>query len=93
MLAGGDPNWGRVVASIGATETPFVPKKLDIGFEGIRILQHGRVLKKNLPVVRKILKRKEVSLEVNLNLGKGEARFLTCDLTKAYVRINSWYTT
>jgi glutamate N-acetyltransferase/amino-acid N-acetyltransferase len=93
MLAGEDPNWGRVVAAVGATEIPFEPKKLDIGFEGIKILQRGRVLKMNLPVVRKALKRKEISLEVNLNLGRGQARFLTTDLTKAYVRINSWYTT
>ncbi len=93
MLAGGDPNWGRVVASLGATQIPFNPKKLDIGFEGIKILQRGRVLKQNLPIVRKVLKHKEVTLEVNLNLGKGEARFLTTDLTKAYVRINSWYST
>lgn len=93
MLAGEDPNWGRVVAAVGATQIPFDPKRLDIGFEGIRILQHGRVLKKNLSIVRKILKHKESELEVNLNLGKGQARFLTSDLTKAYVRINAWYTT
>ncbi len=93
MLAGGDPNWGRVVASLGATQIPFEPKKLDIGFGGVKILQHGKFLKKNLPLVRKSLKHKESEVEVNLNLGKGEARFLTCDLTKAYVRINAWYTT
>lgn len=93
MLAGGDPNWGRVVAALGATELPFEPAKLDIGFEGIKILLHGKVLKKNLAAVRKILKHKEATLEVNLNQGKGEARFLTTDLTKAYVRINAWYTT
>ena len=92
MLAGGDPNWGRVVASLGSTQIPFDPKKLDIGFGGIKILQHGKVLKQNLTILRKMLKRKEIELELNLNLGKGEARFLTCDLTRAYVRINAWYT-
>ena len=93
MLTGADPNWGRVVACLGATQIPFEPKKLDIGFGGVKILQHGKFLKKNIPLVRKALKHKESEVEVNLNLGKGEARFLTCDLTRAYVRINAWYTT
>jgi glutamate N-acetyltransferase/amino-acid N-acetyltransferase len=93
MLAGGDPNWGRVVASLGATGIPFDSKKLDVSFEGAKILQHGRVLVHHRAGVRKSLQRKEVSVEVNLNLGKGEARYLTCDLTPAYVRINSWLST
>lgn len=93
MLAGGDPNWGRVVAAVGATQIPFNPKKLDVSFEGVRVLNHGRVMAGQIPVLRKKLQRKQVDVEVNLNLGKGEARFLTCDLTQAYVRINSWYST
>jgi len=93
MLAGGDPNWGRVVAAVGATQLPFDPRKLDVSFEGVKALNHGKVMEDQIPALRKKLQRKQVDVQVNLNLGKGEARFLTCDLTQAYVRINSWYST
>lgn len=92
MLAGGDPNWGRVVAAVGATEIPFDPKKLDISFEGIKILNHGKVMLSKRPLLRQKMQHKEIYLEVNLNLGSHEAKYLTCDLTTAYVRINAWLT-
>lgn len=93
MLAGGDPNWGRVVAAVGSTKFPFDPKRLDVSFEGVKVLNHGRVHQEQVPALRKKLQRKQVDVAVNLNLGRGEARFLTCDLTQAYVRINAWLTT
>jgi len=93
MLAGEDPNWGRVVASVGSTGIAFDPNKLDISFSGKAVLHSGKVIKKNIAAIRKQLAKPETRVDVNLNLGKGEALFLTSDLTTAYVRINSWYHT
>jgi glutamate N-acetyltransferase/amino-acid N-acetyltransferase len=37
------------------------------------------------------MKRPEIEIRVNLGLGKGRHRVLTCDLTKEYVAINGDY--
>lgn len=93
MIAGADPNWGRVVASLGSTRIPFDSSKLDISFQGTKILSNGSPINGIRPRLRKKLKVSEVRVDVDLKLGKGSAWFLTCDLTTAYVRINAWYTT
>jgi N-acetylglutamate synthase/N-acetylornithine aminotransferase len=37
------------------------------------------------------MKGDEITIRVDLGLGRGEARVWTCDLTKAYVEINGDY--
>ncbi len=90
MLAGEDPNWGRVVASIGASGAQF-SKNLDVAFDGVYILKNGKGLFRNRPRVRKVLQKKEFVLQVNLKKGSFEETFFTSDLTKFYVWINSSY--
>ena len=92
MLAGEDPNWGRVMGSIGASQVSFSPK-LDIAFEGIPILKNGREVRRNKQRLRQILKKKEFRLEINLKKGRFLGRYWTTDLTKFYVWINSRYST
>jgi glutamate N-acetyltransferase/amino-acid N-acetyltransferase len=36
---------------------------------------------------------REYTITLDLGLGKAECRFLTCDLTEEYVRINAAYST
>ena len=92
MLAGEDPNWGRLVGSVGASGVAFSPA-LNISFDGVPILANGRERARNKSKIRKILKKKEFKLEVNLKNGRHEERFWTTDLTKFYVWINSRYST
>ena len=92
MLAGEDPNWGRLVGSIGASGVSF-SSALDIAFGGIPILMGGRQKARNKRRIRQILKKKEFRLEINLKSGRCEERFWTTDLTKFYVWINSRYST
>ena len=90
MLTGEDPNWGRVVAAIGASGVEF-SKSLDISFDGIYILRNGRYLVWNKSKIRKVLHKKEFVLQVDLKKGVCEETFLTTDLTKFYVWINAAY--
>lgn len=90
MLAGEDPNWGRVVAAIGSSGVDF-SEKLDIAFDSIFILKNGRPLPANREKVRKVLRKGEFVLKVDLKKGKCSDTFLTTDLTKFYVWINSTY--
>ncbi len=92
MLAGEDPNWGRLMGSIGASGVRFSPK-LDISFDGVPILLNGKEKVRNKGRVRRILKKKEFRLEINLKSGRYQERFWTTDLTKFYVWINSRYST
>ena len=92
MLAGEDPNWGRVMGSVGASGVAFSPK-LDISFDGVPILANGRERTGNKTRLRQILKKKEFRMEVHLKKGRFEERFWTTDLTKFYVWINSRYST
>jgi glutamate N-acetyltransferase/amino-acid N-acetyltransferase len=89
---GRDPNWGRIIASLGASGINLREDKTDISLNGVKLLSKGRVTGKEAEA-KKAIKRKEIKIAVNLNLGRASARVLTCDLTEEYVRINAEYTT
>ena len=91
MLAGADPNWGRLVAAIGASGVEFDPNRLDISFDDVFVLSHGKLRVTNLPKARRVLAKKEFGLTVGLGKGHARAEFITSDLTAKYVLINSSY--
>ncbi len=91
MLAGADPNWGRLVAAIGASGVDFDAKRLDISFDGVSVLSHGKLRASNLPKARRVLARREFDLNIHLGKGYARAEFITSDLTPKYVLINSSY--
>lgn len=91
MLAGADPNWGRLVAAIGASGVAFDPDRLDIAFDGAAVLSHGKLRVRNLPRARRVLAKREFDLTIHLGRGHARAEFITSDLTAKYVLINSSY--
>ena len=91
MLAGADPNWGRICAAVGASGVQFDPDQLHISFGNAVVVHHGRLRVLNLPKARRILQRKEYMIDVNIGKGRGRAQFVTSDLTTKYVLINSSY--
>jgi len=42
---------------------------------------------------KRILENKEIEIVIDLKQGRGGAKVYTCDLTPAYVKINSCYST
>ncbi len=91
MLSGADPNWGRIAAAIGASGVEFNPAYLNISFGNANVVHNGRLRVLNLPKARRILQRKEYTIDVILGKGRGRAQFVTSDLTTKYVLINSSY--
>ncbi|HLD50618.1 MAG TPA: bifunctional glutamate N-acetyltransferase/amino-acid acetyltransferase ArgJ, partial [bacterium] len=91
MLSGADPNWGRIAAAIGASGVEVNPAYLDITFGNANVVHNGRLRVLNLPKARRILQRKEYTIDVILGKGRGRAQFVTSDLTTKYVLINSSY--
>lgn len=91
MLAGSDPNWGRIAAAIGASGVSFNPEELNITFGDVPVVHNGRMRALNLPKARRVLQRREFTIDISVGKGRGAAQFVTCDLTAKYVMINSAY--
>ncbi len=91
-IAGEDANWGRVVMAVGKAGEPANRDKLSIWFGGIRVAHRGaRDPAYDEARVSAAMKNPKIPLKVNLGLGRGRDRVLTCDLTKEYVAINGDY--
>ena len=90
---GADPNWGRIACAAGYSGAELDESRLDITIGGIPTLRSGQVLSYDKGVASAALRRSEVRIEVNLNLGDHSATAWGCDLTEGYVRVNSSYTT
>jgi len=91
-IAGEDANWGRVVMAVGKAGEPADRDKLAIWFCDIRVAHKGaRDPSYDEATVSEAMKSPKITLKVQLGLGKGKDRVLTCDLTKDYVAINGDY--
>ena len=85
---GNDPNWGRVLASIGTTDATFDPADLDVAINGIWVCKQSTPHADPTTVD---LKPREVSVTIDLKSGSERATVWTNDLTHAYVHENSAY--
>lgn len=85
---GNDPNWGRVLASIGTTQARFDPADLDVAMNGVWVCRQSTPAADPDTVD---LKPREVSVTVDLKAGDARATVWTNDLTHAYVHENSAY--
>lgn len=91
-LYGNDANWGRIMAALGYSGIAIKEGKTDIFLNGLKIVENGMGTDKDKEANEK-LKVKEIKITVDLKLGKGNAKVLTCDLSEDYVRINAEYRT
>lgn len=90
---GGDPNWGRIASSVGASGIDFDPETMDITLDGVTFFKNGRFMGPGKRQKKNVFKGEEVKIEVLLHRGKAEAVTYTCDISKKYIAINSYYTT
>jgi glutamate N-acetyltransferase/amino-acid N-acetyltransferase len=92
-IYGSDPNWGRILAAVGRSGVEVVEAKIDLYLGDLCLLKAGRPQPFDREEAIKLLKEKEISIILDLNLGSGTATAWGCDLTEEYVKINSHYTT
>ncbi len=91
-IAGEDANWGRVVMAVGKAGEPADRDRLSIWFGGIRVAHRGaRDPGYDEKQVSERMRQPKIPIRVQLGLGRGKDRVLTCDLTKEYVAINGDY--
>ena len=92
MVAGADPNVGRLLMAVGKCfDCTIRPATTDAWINGHAVVVGGQRLDFEDDVVRKTLTSDVVDLEVSLGVGNGEARAYGCDLTAGYVEENAAY--
>ncbi|HVH06844.1 MAG TPA: bifunctional glutamate N-acetyltransferase/amino-acid acetyltransferase ArgJ, partial [Myxococcota bacterium] len=93
-LFGGDPNWGRVLQTIGAGRIDLDLAKAEVKWAGVTVFRTGRATG---PGARKragaAMAKPDIDVVVDLARGRSEATVWTCDLSYDYVKINAEYTT
>jgi glutamate N-acetyltransferase / amino-acid N-acetyltransferase len=87
---GRDPNWGRILASVGTTAAAFDPTDLDVALGGVWVCRNSGP---GEPPDRVDLSSRWVDVTVDLKAGESAATVWTNDLTHAYVHENSAYST
>ncbi len=92
-IAGGDDNWGRVLASIGQTGYPLDLNKIELYIGEYLVFAKNEPLRYNSQEAKKYLREEEIIIRIILNEGKYNAFAWGCDLTEDYVRINAYYRT
>ncbi|MBT1176708.1 bifunctional glutamate N-acetyltransferase/amino-acid acetyltransferase ArgJ [Bifidobacterium callimiconis] len=90
-VCGNDPNWGRVVSSLGtvpADVAPYDPNNVTVDVNGVRVCDGG---KPGRPRSEVDMTPREVHFDIDLGEGDNQATVWTDDLTHEYVHINADY--
>jgi len=87
---GEDPNWGRIMAAIGSSGVDIHPDRINISFDGVRVVEKGIGFCADKEA-RRVLKKPHIRITIQLGKGRGKAEVLTTDLSAEYIKINSSY--
>ena len=91
-IHGEDPNWGRLIMAIGKNpDLKLNPKKVSISIGSELIFSKGEPVAYNEASVKQVLAGSEVGISIDCALATGSATAWGCDLTKAYIDINTDY--
>ncbi|WP_456698791.1 bifunctional glutamate N-acetyltransferase/amino-acid acetyltransferase ArgJ [Aeromicrobium sp. P5_D10] len=87
-IYGKDPNWGRILASVGTTQAAFDPADLDVALNGVWVCRNSGPGESPDSIN---LDERAVSVTIDLKSGDQSGTIWTNDLTQAYVHENSAY--
>ena len=89
-----DPNWGRLLAAAGRSGVPVEAERIRIAIGEVEVFRDGaRAEGYDEAAAHAVMLAGEYSIHLDLGRGEAESRFVTCDLTAEYVRINADYST
>ena len=91
---GKDPNWGRVLAAIGASGAKIDENTVEVFYGKTWAYRKGRVADDaQLAKLAHEMEGPELKVTVDLHLGDFFSTIYTCDFSLDYVHINADYTT
>ena len=89
---GEDANWGRIIAAAGRAGVDLDPDRLDLFFDAVQMVKNGTGCGMAAETdATAVIKKPEFSVTLDLHLGTGQAKMLTCDFSIDYVKINADY--
>jgi acetylglutamate kinase len=95
-MFGADPNWGRVLAVIGARvgsrKWPIDPLRASVQVQGTAVFGQGMPTGADPTALRAKMREPQVTIDVTLAEGDAKATAWGCDLSYDYVKINADYT-
>ncbi len=91
-MYGADPNWGRIVSAVGNSQIKLDPEKINVFFNGIHVVRNNAPVPGGREKAKGLLKGKDITIPIELGIGKGECTIWTSDLSSEYVKINAAYT-
>ncbi|MDJ0953222.1 MAG: bifunctional glutamate N-acetyltransferase/amino-acid acetyltransferase ArgJ [Acidimicrobiia bacterium] len=88
---GGDPNWGRLLGALGATDLKFDPNEFGVAYDGIDIARDGVAVAHDADALHAAIASGDFIVTMTIGTGPGAARVITTDLTPEYVTFNAEY--
>ncbi|MEM7681363.1 MAG: bifunctional glutamate N-acetyltransferase/amino-acid acetyltransferase ArgJ [Planctomycetota bacterium] len=95
-VAGGDPNWGRLVMAVGNSGAAVRASALRMRIGGVDVYAQGQPTHLTSSASARLVHKmqaNEVPIDIALGLGQASAEWVGCDLTAEYLRLNTEYTT
>jgi glutamate N-acetyltransferase/amino-acid N-acetyltransferase len=90
-VAGGDANWGRILAALGASGAELEHDKLEISVNGLRLVRNGAADDYDPAAAKRVMAETGIDVDVDLRLGQHDATAWGCDLTHGYIDENTTY--
>jgi glutamate N-acetyltransferase/amino-acid N-acetyltransferase len=91
-IYGEDPNWGRITAAAGRSGAYVVTEKMDLFFDDQPLVLKGNWLGPDAEKkIARLMKKNEIFITLDLNLGQETDSFWFCDFSENYVKINAEY--
>jgi glutamate N-acetyltransferase/amino-acid N-acetyltransferase len=87
-IFGEDPNWGRLMSSLGASGADVNQFTVDIWLDDLKIVENSVTTGFEEEKAKEIMKKDEFIITIDLKLGDAQATMWTCDLSYDYVKIN-----
>jgi acetylglutamate kinase len=95
-LFGADPNWGRILATVGARAGSrgwaIDPFRARVALQGVTVFERGAPVELDREALKARMREPRVEVRVELADGSAAATSWGCDLSYDYVRINADYT-
>ena len=85
---GGDPNWGRIMDSLGYSGARVREETVDIFYDGIIAVKGGLASKTPFSKLQHIVAQKKFTITIDLHLGSADYTVFTTDLSTEYVKLN-----
>lgn len=91
-IAGGDPNWGRILCAVGNAGVDLDPDRLGLRIGPVEVVRRGAVAAGyDEAKAAAVMQTPAYTITVDLGAGRARAHMLACDLSHEYVSINADY--